>query len=174
MDLPELYAQYQPIIRPILRISPVIGGIVVLLWRVRETRVPVSRKAIVIPPLAMSSGFMMFLAPMMRVAWSWALSAFLFGLLILSWPIVSSTRLELRDGVVYMKRSRAFLLILLGLLAVRLALHDYIGHIISPLQTAALFYLMAFGMIARWRFVMYRQYERIVDSQAASPAPAAS
>jgi membrane protein CcdC involved in cytochrome C biogenesis len=131
---------------------------------VRETRVPVSRKAILIPPLAMSSGFLMFIYPMMRVPWSWALGAFLFGLLVLSWPIVRSTRLELRDGVVYMKRSRAFLVILLVLLGLRLALHEYIGHIISPLQTAALFYLMAFGMIARWRFLMYRQYEQIIGN----------
>ena len=141
-----------------------------LAWRVRETRVPVSRKAILIPPLAMSSGFLMFISPMMRVRWWWALSAFLLGLLVLSWPLVRSTRLELRDGVVYMRRSRAFLVILLVLLAVRLALHDYIGHIISPLQTASLFYLMAFGMIARWRLVMYRQYERIIGDEAAGSA----
>lgn len=165
MNVPELYAQYQPILRPILRIGPVFGGIAVLLWRVRETRVPVSSSAIVIPPLAMSSGFLMFLYPMMRVPWSWALSTFLLGLLVLSWPLVRSTRLELRDGVVYMKRSRAFLAILLVLLGVRLALHDYIGHIISPLQTASLFYLMAFGMIARWRQAMYRQYRRIVGQK---------
>jgi membrane protein CcdC involved in cytochrome C biogenesis len=161
MGIPELSVRYEPAIRLILRIAPVFGGIAVLAWRVRETRVPVSRKAIVIPPLAMSSGFVMFVSPMMRVPWWWALSAFLFGLLVLSWPLLRSTRLELRDGVVYMKRSRAFLLILLVLLGVRLALHDYIGHIVSPLQTASLFYLMAFGMIARWRLAMYGQYERI-------------
>lgn len=166
MSIPELYAQYQPIIRPALRIGPIFGGIAMLMWRVRETRVPVSTNAIIIPPLAMSSGFLMFLYPMMRVPWWWAVSSILLGLLVLSWPLVSSTRLELRDGVVYMKRSRAFLVILLVLLAVRLGLHDYIGHIISPLQTASLFYLMAFGMIARWRLVMYGQYRRIIQSEA--------
>ena len=166
MSLPELYAQYQPIIRPALRIGPIFGGIVMLAWRVRETRVPVSRNAIIIPPLAMSTGFMMFIVPMMRIPWLWAISAFLLGFLVLSWPLVSSTRLEPRDGVVWMKRSRAFLMILLVLLAIRLALHDYIGHIISPLQTASLFYLLAFGMIVRWRLVMYLQYQRIVTAPA--------
>ncbi len=170
MNIQEIYAHYQPILRSILRIGPVFGGIAVLVWRVRETRVPISSKGIVIPPLAMSSGFVMFLAPMMRVRWSWAIAAFLLGLLVLSWPLVHSSRLELRDGVVYMKRSRAFLAILLVLLAIRLALHDYIGHIISPLQTAALFYLMAFGMIARWRLVMYRQYRRIVGEEPVGAA----
>lgn len=166
MGLPELYAQYQPIIRPALRIGPIFGGIAMLAWRVRETRVPVSRNAIIIPPLAMSTGFMMFIVPMMRIPWLWAISAFLLGFLVLSWPLVSSTRLEPRDGVVWMKRSRAFLMILLVLLAIRLALHDYIGHIISPLQTASVFYLLAFGMIVRWRLVMYRQYQRIVTAPA--------
>ena len=163
MGIPEIYAHYQPIIRPVLRIGPVFGGIAMLAWRVRETRVPVTRKAIVIPPLAMSTGFLMFISPMMRVPWLWASVAFLLGLLVLSLPLVRSTRLELRDGVVYMKRSRTFLLILLVLLAVRLGLHDYIGHVISPLQTASLFYLMAFGMIARWRLLMYSQYMEITQ-----------
>lgn len=161
-DPQQLFAQYQWFLRPILRIGPIFGGIAMLAWRVRETRVPVTREAIVIPPLAMSSAFFMFLSPMMRVPWWWAATAFLLGLFLLSWPLVRSSRLELRDGVVYMRRSRAFLGILAALLAVRLALHDYIGHIVSPLQTASLFFLAAFGMIVRWRAGMYLQYRRIV------------
>jgi membrane protein CcdC involved in cytochrome C biogenesis len=138
-----------------------VGGVALLAWRVRETRVPVTAKAIVVPPLAMSSAFFMFLAPQMRVPWWWAIGAFLFGLVVLSWPLLRSSRLERREGVVYLRRSRAFLAILLGLLALRLLLHDYIGHLISPLQTASLFYLMAFGMIIRWRVDLFRQYQRI-------------
>ena len=162
MNLQQLYAQYLPILRPILRIGPIVGGIVILTWRVRETRVPVTARAIVIPPLAMSTGSLMFLAPMTRIPWTWAIGAFLLGALVLSWPLVRSTRLEPRDGVIYVKRSRAFMAILLGLLALRLALHDYIGHLVSPLQTAALFYLLAFGMIVRWRSVMYGEYKALI------------
>ena len=86
------------------------------------------------------------------------------GVVGLVWPLLQSPRLAPRDGVIYMKRSRAFLVILLVLLAIRLALHDYIGHLISPLQTAAVFYLLAFGMIVRWRWEMYRQYEALTTS----------
>lgn len=146
--------------------ASLIGAGVMIAWRVHETRRAITPPAIIIPPLAMSTGFMMFIVPMMRIPWLWAISAFLLGFLVLSWPLVSSTRLEPRDGVVWMKRSRAFLMILLVLLAIRLALHDYIGHIISPLQTASLFYLLAFGMIVRWRLVMYLQYQRIVTAPA--------
>ena len=160
-SIQELYVRYESVLKPLLRVGPILGGVVLIAWRVRETRVPVSRKAIVIPPVAMSTGFLMFLAPMTRVPLSWAIIALVLGAAVLAWPLLRSTRLEPRDGVIYMKRSRAFLVILLVLLAIRLALHDYIGHLISPLQTAAVFYLLAFGMIVRWRWEMYRQYEAL-------------
>lgn len=147
-----------------LRVSPIAGGIVIILWRVRETRVPVTTRSIVIPPLAMSTGFGMFFAPVMRVPWLWAVAALVAGAALLALPLVHSTRLVPREGVVYMQRSRAFLVILLVLLAIRIALHDYIGHLVSPLQTAALFYLLAFGMIVRWRLTMYRQFRTIANS----------
>ena len=161
MNIQDLYFRYESILRPVLRIGPIFGGVALLTWRVRETRVPVTARSIIIPPVAMSSAVFMFLSPLTRIPWSWAISSFLIGFLVLSWPLVRSTRLELRDGVVFMQRSRAFLVILLGLLAVRLLLHDYIGHLVSPLQTASLFYLTAFGMIVRWRVGMYRQFRRI-------------
>lgn len=171
MNLQDLYLQYQPILRPILRVGPVLGGVAMLAWRLRETRVPVTKKAIIIPPLAMSTGFGMFAVPMTRIPWAWAVVSLLAGFFVLSWPLLRSSRLELRDGVVYMTRSRAFLAILLGVLAIRLALHDAIGHLISPLQTAAVFYLLAFGMILRWRWGMYRDYARVAGTESERRAP---
>lgn len=161
MNLHALYIQYEPLLRPVLRFGPILGGLLLLVWRVHETRVPVSVTSIVIPPIGMSTGSFMFLSPMTRVPWSWAIAALLFGFFVLSWPLVRSSRLEPRDGVVYMRRSRAFLWILFGLFSLRLILHDYIGHLISPLQTAGVFYLMAFGMIVRWRSALYAGYRRL-------------
>ena len=60
-----------------------------------------------------------------------------------------------------MERSKAFLLILLGLFAIRIALHNYIGHLISPGQTGAVFFLLAFGMILRWRVAMLLEYRAL-------------
>ncbi|MEZ5417182.1 MAG: cytochrome c biogenesis protein CcdC [Vicinamibacterales bacterium] len=161
MTVQELYVRYEPMLRPLLRVAPVLGGGAILVWRMRETRVPVTPKSILLPPVAMSTGAAMFIAPMARVPWSWAATAFFAGFLVLSLALVRSSTLEARDGHVYMQRSPWFLAILLGLLGVRLALHDYIGHLISPLQTAAVFFLLAFGMIVRWRADMYRQYRRL-------------
>jgi len=41
-------------------------------WRLRETSRPVSMRKIVGPPLGMSTGLAMFLAPAARVRWAWA------------------------------------------------------------------------------------------------------
>ncbi|MEZ5291155.1 MAG: cytochrome c biogenesis protein CcdC [Vicinamibacterales bacterium] len=158
MTLQDLYVRYEAALRPVLRVAPVFGGLALLTWRMRETRVPVTAKSILIPPLAMSTGFFMFFSPLTRVPWSWAVTSLAAGGLVLSWPLVRTSRLEPRDGRIYMRRSPWFLAILLGLLAIRLALHDYVGHLISPLQTASVFYLLAFGMIVRWRAGMYWQY----------------
>lgn len=141
--------------------TSIAGGVAVLGWRVRETRRPVSLRSILIPPLGMSTGFCMFLAPMMRVPWSWAVIAFLAGAFVLWYPLARSSSLTWHDGQIVMRRSPAFLMILLGLLIVRLALHDYLEHVISPQQTAAVFFILAFGMILRWRAAMYASYRRL-------------
>lgn len=149
-------------LQPLAFIAPVAGGAAVLAWRVRETKSPLSTPKIVIPPLAMSTGFSMFLMPAFRVPWLWAVGAFLLGALVLSYPLGRTSTLERRGDVVVMQRSRAFLVILVGLLAVRIALRGYIGQLVSPRQTAAIFFILAFGMILRWRVGMYRQYRRLL------------
>ena len=144
-------------------LAPVVGGAGVLVWRWHETRTPVTAKKIVIPPLAMATGLGMFVAPPMRVPWLWALVAFVLGALVLAIPLIRSSRLE-RDGdVVMMRRSPGFLLILLGLLALRIALHEWVGRYVSATQTAALFFLLAFGMIVRWRVGMYLGYRKLTS-----------
>jgi membrane protein CcdC involved in cytochrome C biogenesis len=149
-------------------LAPVVGGAAVLVWRIRETRTPVTAKKIVIPPLAMSTGFLMFVRPEMRIPLPLAIGAFLAGALLLSIPLSRTSSLEWQGDVVMMRRSNGFLLILLALLAVRLLLHDYIGHLLPPAQTAALFFVLAFGMILRWRVGMYLRYRQLT---AGTPGP---
>lgn len=143
-------------------IAPFVGGSAVMVWRFRETRTPVTVRKIVIPPLGMSTGFFMFVRPEVRIPWLLALGAFVIGALVLSIPLDRSSSLERQGDVVMMRRSNWFLLILLGLLAVRLLLHDYVGHLLPPLQTGALFFVLAFGMILRWRVGMYFRYRRLL------------
>ena len=139
----------------------VAGAVTITVWRVQETRRPVSLRGIILPPLGMSTGFMMFAVPELRLPWSWAAAAFLAGAVLFSWPLARSSRLERAGDVIVMRRSRAFLTILLLLFAVRFALRSWIDRIISPLQTGALFFVLAFGMILVWRLRMLREYRAL-------------
>jgi membrane protein CcdC involved in cytochrome C biogenesis len=142
--------------------SAVLTSLIILVWRIRESRRPVSMKSIIVPPLGMSTGFSMFAVRAFRVPWTWAATAFLLGVFVFAYPLLATTRLTREGDVVMMQRSRAFIYILLGLAAVRLALRDYVGSILSAPQTAGLFFILAFGMIVRWRSAMLVEYRRLV------------
>jgi membrane protein CcdC involved in cytochrome C biogenesis len=148
------------------------GAAAMLAWRVREARTPVSTGKIVVPPLGMSTGFLMFLAPAARVPWSWASAAFALGAVVLAVPLARTSRLVRTGDVVWMQRSRAFLWILVALLVVRTALRAYVERVVTPLQTGALFFVLAFGMILRWRIGMLLEYRRLLAR--ADPAGASS
>lgn len=150
-----------PALKFLPALAPLVGGAAVLVWRYHETRTPVTPARILLPPLGMSTGLAMFAVPAMRVPWTWGAAAFLFGAAVLYWPLHRSSSLERRGDQVMMRRSRGFMAILLGLLALRLALHEWIGAALTPGRTAAVFYLLALGMILRWRIAMYLRYRRL-------------
>jgi membrane protein CcdC involved in cytochrome C biogenesis len=142
-----------------------VGAVAVFVWRMRETRRPVTARKILIPPLGMSTGFAMFLYAPARIPLSWAAGAFATGVLLLAVPLVRSSRLILRGDQVMLERSKAFLWILLGLVAVRLAGRAYVEQYVSPMQTGAIFFVLAFGMILRWRATMWLQYRALVGDR---------
>jgi membrane protein CcdC involved in cytochrome C biogenesis len=109
----------------------------------------------------MATGFFMFLAPATRIPWSWAGTAFGVGALVLSVPLTMTSRLERAGDQVVMKRSSAFLWILIGLFLVRFVAREWVEQRITTAQTGALFFVLAFGMIVRWRAGMLRQYLRL-------------
>jgi membrane protein CcdC involved in cytochrome C biogenesis len=149
-------------VRPLfLVIASLVGATAVIAWRFRETRSPVSARKIVLPPLGMSTGLCMFIAPAARIPVSWAAVAFGAGALVFSYPLARSSRLIRSGGVILMQRSRAFLWILLGLVAARFGLRSYVERFVTPIQTASVFFLLAFGMIVRWRAVMLVEYLRL-------------
>jgi membrane protein CcdC involved in cytochrome C biogenesis len=143
-------------------VSAVVGAIVIVLWRVRETQRPVTAAKIVVPPLAMSTGLSMFVYPPTRIPVTWGLGAFVVGAALLAIPLIRTSRLTLQGDVVMLKRSRAFLWILLGLVIVRLAARAWVEQYVTPLQTGAVFFLLALGMIVRWRVTMLVEYRALV------------
>jgi len=141
--------------------AALIGTLAILAWRVRESRRPVSLRSLIIPPLGMSTGFSMFAMPAFRIPWTWGLGAFALGALVFAYPLVSSPQLTIEDGLIMMRRSRWFLVVILGLAAVRLGLREYVSSIISVQQTAGLFFVLAFGMIVRSRTTLLLEYRHL-------------
>ncbi|MBA4542660.1 MULTISPECIES: CcdC family protein [Thermoactinomyces] len=153
-------------------IFALIMASMVIVIRLRATNKPTNARKILIPPLGMSTGFLMFLYPPMRVPWAWAGVAFLAGALLFSYPLIKTSHFEMIDGKVYLKRSRAFILILIGLFILRMVLHDYLEHLISVEQTAALFFILAFGMLLPWRLAMYLKYRKLQEKNSLEKANA--
>ncbi|WP_178019788.1 CcdC family protein [uncultured Paenibacillus sp.] len=143
-------------------------AVAVLFIRLKASRRPVTVKKIVIPPLGMTTGLMMFIVPETHIPILWGVVAFAFGWLLFSYPLIRTTKFEKIDGEIYAERSRSFILILIGLLVVRLLLHEAVEQYVSVMQTAALFFLLAYGMIIRWRLFMFKQYRAMTDNAPAS------
>jgi len=51
---------------------------------------------------------------------------------------------------------------------IRIAARSYLDTVLSVQQTAALFFILAFGMILRWRTAMYFQYRALINGPRAS------
>ena len=105
----------------------------------------------------------MFFYEPTRVPLSWGFTALLLGAVVFSYPLLRTSRLIVQGDQIFVSRSRAFVWVLLGLVAVRLALRGYVENLITPMQTGALFYLLAFGMVARWRIAMLQEYRLLSE-----------
>lgn len=142
-------------------IGSVVGLIGVLVWRIREGRTAVTVRKIIIPPLGMATGFSMFFVPAFRVPFLWAAIAFLVGAILLAWPLLRTSRL-VRDGdSIMMQRSNAFFGVVIFLAAIRYMARGYFDSLMTIQQTAALFFVLAFGMILRWRLRMLSEYRTL-------------
>lgn len=144
-------------LRTIALIGSVCMALFVILIRTRAAKKPANAMKIIMPPLGMSTGFLMFLFPATHIPLSYAFAALLVGSLF-SIPLIRRSKFEQRDGSIYLQRSKSFAFLLLGLLALRIALHQYVEQYVTFVQTGAVFFILAFGMILPWRVAMYRRY----------------
>ena len=145
-------------------LSSVVGAGAVMAWRVQEGRTAVTLRKILIPPLGMATGFCMFLVPAFRIPPLWAACAFLLGATALAYPLLRTSRL-VRDGeAIMMQRSLAFFFVVIALAVVRILARSYIDRYVSIEQTGALFFVLAFGMILRWRMRMFFEYRQLTTA----------
>lgn len=138
-----------------------VGLAAVMVWRVREARTAVSVRKIILPPLGMATGFSMFLVPAFRIPWAWAGFSFVVGAICLAYPLLKTSRLVRQGEEVMMQRSSAFFAVILVLAAIRILARSYFDTFLSVQQTGALFFVLAFGMILRWRAQMLLEYRKL-------------
>lgn len=142
-------------------LGSLVGLAAVIVWRVREARTAVSVKKIILPPLGMATGFSMFMVPAFRIPWAWAGFSFLVGAVALAHPLLKTSRLVRQGEEVLMQRSSAFFVVILVLAAIRILARNYLDTFLSVQQTGALFFVLAFGMILRWRSQMLLEYRKL-------------
>ena len=152
-------------------VMSIVGLVGVLMWRVREGRTVVTLKKIVMPPLGMATGFCMFFYPPTRVPVLWGLAAFVIGAVLFAYPLLLTSDLHRENGEIRMKRSSAFFAVIIVLALIRWAARGYFDSFLSLEQTGAIFYLLAFGMILRWRAKLFFAYRALTSGTAlAQPA----
>lgn len=119
-------------------------------------------KKIILPPIFMSTGALMFLFPKFRVTPMEILEALSVGMLF-SILLIKTSTFEIRDDEIYLKRSKAFIFILIGLLIIRIIIKSILSSQIDYGQLSGMFWILAYGMIVPWRVAMYVNYKKLYN-----------
>lgn len=109
----------------------------------------------------MSTGALMFLFPKFRVTPMEILEALSVGMLF-SILLIKTSTFEIRDDEIYLKRSKAFIFILIGLLIIRIIIKSILSSQIDYGQLSGMFWILAYGMIVPWRVAMYVNYKNCI------------
>lgn len=141
-------------------IVAVVMALVVISIRLRSAKKPATAKKIILPPIFMSTGALMFLHPMFQVTLSQFFEALIVGMFF-SIFLIKTSNFEIRDNEIYLKRSKAFAFILIGLLIIRIIMKTYLSNTIDVGELSGMFWILAFGMIVPWRIAMYRSFQKV-------------
>ncbi|MBC5636061.1 cytochrome c biogenesis protein CcdC [Ornithinibacillus sp. BX22] len=133
---------------------------VMIVVRLKASRKPASVKRIILPPLFMSTGALMFLFPEFQIKWIQVLEALTVGV-VFSIFLIKTSNFEIRNDRIYLIPSKAFIFILVGLLIARLILKIALGGTITLGETSGMFFLLAFGMLGSWRLAMLYKYKQL-------------
>ncbi|WP_404409349.1 CcdC family protein [Jeotgalibacillus malaysiensis] len=150
-------------------IAAVIMGTAVFIIRLKAAKKPVTAKKIFLPPIFMSTGALMFIFPYFRVTPLEAVEALVVGALF-SIVLIKTSKFEQKDDGIYLKASKAFPFILIGLLVLRIIMKLALSTTIELGTLSGMFWILAFGMIVPWRSAMLIQYKKI--EKGADPQPA--
>ncbi|MFJ8235978.1 CcdC family protein [Ureibacillus sp. NPDC094379] len=143
-------------------------GSLVMFMRIKSQKKPVNAKKILIPPIAMSTGALMFIFEEFRVSPMQILEAMSVGI-VFSTVLIATSKFEVRDQEIFMKRSKAFFFILIGLLLVRILAKVILSSSFDVAELGGMFWILAFSMLWPWRIAMLIKYKKIEKSQMLKP-----
>ena len=135
-------------------------GMGVFIIRMKSQKKPVTTKKIIIPPVAMSTGALMFIFEEFRVQPVQILEAVALGI-VFSVVLIATSKFEHRDNEIYLKASKAFPFILIGLLIFRVILKLLFADSLDVGELAGMFFILAFSMLAPWRIAMLVKYNKL-------------
>jgi membrane protein CcdC involved in cytochrome C biogenesis len=141
-------------------IGAVFMGIFALFVRMKAAKKPTNARKIILPPVFMSSGALMYVVPEFRLTGMEILEVVILGLLF-SILLIKTSKFEIRENEIFLKRSKAFIYILVGLLVVRIGLKTILSATIDYGELSGMFFLLAFSMIVPWRIAMYLDYKKL-------------
>jgi membrane protein CcdC involved in cytochrome C biogenesis len=141
-------------------IGAVFMGFLALFVRMKAAKKPTNAKKIILPPVFMSSGALMYIVPEFRLTSMEIVEVVVVGMLF-SILLIKTSKFEIRENDIYLKRSKAFIYILVGLLVVRLGLKTILSATIDYGELSGMFFLLAFSMILPWRVAMFLDYKKL-------------
>ncbi len=143
-------------------IMAIFMGLMVIFIRMKAAKRPINAKKIILPPIFMSTGALMFIFETFRVGPLEILEATVVGMLF-SIVLIKTSKFEIKNSQIYLKRSKAFPFILIGLLLIRIVWKGILSSSIDLGQLSGMFWILAFGMIVPWRIAMYIEYRRLAS-----------
>jgi membrane protein CcdC involved in cytochrome C biogenesis len=102
----------------------------------------------------------MYIEPQFRLSGAEMIEAAIVGMLF-SILLIKTSKFEIRDNDIYLKRSKAFIFILIGLLVVRLVMKSVLSATIDFGELSGMFFFLAYCMIVPWRVAMYLDYKKL-------------
>ena len=141
-------------------VGAICMAVFVMIVRLRSQKKPINEKKIIIPPIAMSTGALMFIFEEFRVAPIQILEASALGI-VFSLLLIATSKFEIRDQDIYMKRSKAFIFILVGLLILRIILKLIFSNSLDVGELGGMFFILAWSMIIPWRLAMLVQFKKL-------------
>lgn len=137
-------------------ISTIVAAIMattMIFVRAKVAKKPTTAKKIILPPLFMSTGALMFLFPTFHLSIYQVFEAIGVGM-VCSIFLIKTSNFQIQNNEIYLIPSKAFIIIISLLLIIRIGVKLIIGQVIALGELSGMFYLLALGMIVTWRIAM--------------------